>query len=129
MIVHIDRAWLLDVAHRYLPGDPDVVDFGSLAAAVARHADRVMDRQVYPQPHHRAAALMHQLIRVPALEYGNELFGAVVAAAYLTAGGAVVAADVKEAGDLAERIGREGLDVRAVADEIKTWIGREGEAL
>jgi hypothetical protein len=57
VILAIDRAWLLDVAHRYLPGDPDVVDFGSLQAAVARHTDKVMDRYVYPKPHHRAAAL------------------------------------------------------------------------
>lgn len=123
MILHIDRAWLLDAAHRYLPGDPDITDFGSLAAAVARHADKVMDKQVYPQPHHRAAALMHQLIRVPALEYGNELFGAMAAAAYLTAGGAVVTADVKQAADLAERITRDALDVRQVAEEIRGWTG------
>jgi hypothetical protein len=28
VILHIDRAWLLDLAHRSLPGDPDVLDFG-----------------------------------------------------------------------------------------------------
>lgn len=124
MIVRIDRAWLLDVAHRHLPGDPDVTDWGTLEAAVARHATQVMDRYVYPQPHHRAAALMHQLIRCPALEYANELFSAMVAAAYLTASGAVVTADFKQAGDLAERIARDELDVRAVAEEIKGWIAR-----
>ncbi|MFJ1969217.1 fic family toxin-antitoxin system, toxin component [Streptomyces sp. NPDC087903] len=121
MILHIDRAWLLDLAHRSLPGDPDVTDFGTLQAAVARHADRVMDRPVYPEAHHRAAALMHQLIRVPALEYANELFGAVVAASYLTVSGIVVTADFKQAGDLAERIARDGLDVREVAEEIRGW--------
>ncbi|MGW1712500.1 fic family toxin-antitoxin system, toxin component [Streptomyces sp. NPDC002156] len=124
MILHIDRAWLLDLAHRSLPGDPDVTDFGTLQAAVARHADKVMDRPVYAEVHHRAAALMHQLIRCPALEYANELFGAVVAAAYLTTSGSVVTADFKQAGDLAERIARDGLDVREVADEIKEWTAR-----
>lgn len=124
MILHIDRAWLLDLAHRSLPGDPDVIDFGTLQAAVARHADKVMDRPVYAEVHHRAAALMHQLIRCPALEFANELFGAVVAAAYLTTSGSVVTADFKQAGDLAERIARDGLDVREVADEIKEWTAR-----
>ncbi|MGW0819116.1 fic family toxin-antitoxin system, toxin component [Streptomyces viridiviolaceus] len=124
MILHIDRAWLLDLAHRSLPGDPDITDFGSLQAAVARHADKVMDRPVYAELHHRAAALMHQLIRCPALEYANELFGAVVAASYLTASGAVVTADFKQAGDLAERIARDGLGVREVAEEIKGWTAR-----
>ncbi len=124
MILHIDRAWLLDLAHRSLPGDPDVTDFGSLQAAVARHADKVMDRPVYAEVHHRAAALMHQLIRCPAFEHANELFGAAVAASYLTVSGAVVTVDYKEAADLAERIAREGLDVRLVAEEIKGWTSR-----
>jgi prophage maintenance system killer protein len=124
VILQVDRAWLLDVAHRSLPGDPDVVDFGTLQAAVARHADKVLDRYVYAEPHHRAAALMHQLIRCPALEYANELFGSVVAASYLTVSGAVVTVDFKQAADLAERIARDGLDVRLVAEEIKGWAGK-----
>lgn len=83
-----------------------------------------MDREVYPEVHHRAAALTHQLIRVPALEGCNELFGAAVAAAYLTVSGAIVTAGPKEAADLAERIGREGLDVRQVAEVIRDWTVR-----
>jgi prophage maintenance system killer protein len=124
VIVHIDRAWLLDLAHLHIPGDPDVTDFGTLQAAVARHADKVMDRPVYTEAHHRAAALMHQLIRVPALEYANELFGAVVAASYLTVSGAIVNIGPKQAADLAARIDREALSVRQVADEIREWIAR-----
>ncbi|MFF1595458.1 fic family toxin-antitoxin system, toxin component [Streptomyces sp. NPDC058286] len=124
MILHIDRAWLLDVAHRTIPNDPQVTDYGTLAAACARHADRVMDVPVYTEPHHRAAALMHQLIRVPGLEASNELFGAVVAASYLSACGVVVTVNPKQAADLARRIARDSLDVRAVADEIRTWAAR-----
>ncbi|MFD3452060.1 fic family toxin-antitoxin system, toxin component [Streptomyces sp. NPDC058691] len=122
MIVHIDRAWLLDLAHQNMPGDPDITDFGSMAAAVARHADKVMETPVYTEVHHRAAALMHQLIRVPALDYANELFGAVVAAAYLTASGAIVTVGAKEAAELAARIDRDALDVRAVAEAIRGWV-------
>ncbi|MFF7213741.1 fic family toxin-antitoxin system, toxin component [Streptomyces sp. NPDC008238] len=122
MIVHIDRAWLLDLAHRHMPGDPDITDFGSMAAAVARHADKVMDTPVYTEVHHRAAALMHQLIRVPALEHANELFAAVVAAAYLTASGAIVTVGAKEAAELAARIDRDALDVRAVAEVVRGWV-------
>ncbi|MFB7114114.1 hypothetical protein [Streptomyces sp. NPDC056190] len=51
MILHVDRAWLLDVAHQHLHQDPDVTDYGSLAAAVARHADQVLDVPVYAEPH------------------------------------------------------------------------------
>ncbi|MGW2448947.1 fic family toxin-antitoxin system, toxin component [Streptomyces sp. NPDC001675] len=86
---------------------------------MARHADKVMGRPVYAQVHHRAAALMLQLIRMPALEYANEPFGAIAAAAHLLASGPMVTVDHKQAVDLAERIARDGFDVPEVADEIK----------
>lgn len=126
MILHIDRAWLLEAAHQHLAADPDVTDYGSLAAAVARHADEVMDVPVYAEPHHRAAALMHQLIRVPALESRNALFGAVVAAAYLEASGLTVTVGPKDAAALAARVVRDELGVRDLADEIRReWITQE----
>jgi len=122
VIVRIDRAWLLDLAHRHLPSDPDVVDFGTLQAAAWRHADEVMGTPVYTEPHHRAAALMHQLIRCPGLEHSNELFGAVVAASYLVVSGQIVDVQPKQAAALAARIDRDALSVRQVADEIRKWI-------
>ncbi|WP_405009014.1 fic family toxin-antitoxin system, toxin component [Kitasatospora sp. NBC_01539] len=121
MILHIDRAWLLDIAHEFLPHDPDVTDYGSLAAAVARHADAVMEVPVYGAPHQRAAALMHQLVRVPALDHGNEHFAAVVAASYLAASGEIVTAEPKAAVELARRIRDEALDVRSTAVAIRGW--------
>lgn len=123
MIVRVDRGWLLEVARQMLPGDPDVTDYGTLAAAVARHTDEVMDTLVYTEPHHRAAALMHQLIRVPGLESINELFGVVVAHAYLAASGLTVYPNPKAAADLAARISRGETDVRQAAEEIRAWIG------
>ncbi|WP_159049040.1 hypothetical protein [Streptomyces sp. NRRL B-3648] len=47
MILHVDRVWLLEAAQQYLRADPDVTDWGALAAAVARHADEVMGTAVY----------------------------------------------------------------------------------
>jgi hypothetical protein len=72
--VEIDLSWLLMVAEQYTPGDPRVTDYGSLVAAVTRHQAEIFDVLVYPEPEDRAAALMHQLIRVPSLERNNELF-------------------------------------------------------
>ncbi|MEY9964366.1 prophage maintenance system killer protein [Streptacidiphilus sp. MAP12-16] len=122
MILHVDRGWLLDTAQQFLPADPDVTDFGTLAAAVARHADAVMDVPVYADVHHRAAALMHQLVRVPALDFANEQFAAVVAASYLTASGVVVVAEAKQAVELALRIRDGQADVRQCAEAIRTWF-------
>ncbi|MEU4115208.1 fic family toxin-antitoxin system, toxin component [Kitasatospora sp. NPDC028055] len=122
MILRIDRVWLLDIAHQFLPSDPDVTDYGTLAAAVARHADEVMEVPVYGAVHQRAAALMHQLIRVPALESANEHFAAVVAASYLSASGVIVTADSKQAVELAARIRAGNADVRETAAAIRTWF-------
>ncbi|MFE5586544.1 fic family toxin-antitoxin system, toxin component [Kitasatospora sp. NPDC056531] len=121
MILRIDRAWLLDIAHQCLSHDPDITDYGSLAAAVARHADSVMDVPVYEAVHQRAAALMHQLVRVPALESGNEHFAAVVAASYLSASGVIVTAEPEQAVALATRIRAGHADVRETAAAIRTW--------
>ncbi|MEU6968925.1 fic family toxin-antitoxin system, toxin component [Kitasatospora aureofaciens] len=121
MILRIDRAWLLDIAHQFVPGDPDVTDYGTLAAAVARHADEVMGVPVYEAVNQRAAALMHQLIRVPALESANEHFAAVVAASYLSASGVIVTAEPQQAVDLAACIRAGNADVREAAAVIRTW--------
>ncbi|MET9427899.1 MULTISPECIES: fic family toxin-antitoxin system, toxin component [unclassified Streptomyces] len=121
MILQIDLPWLLDIAHRELPGDPEVVDWGALEAARARHGFRVMDTPVYNQPHHRAAALLQQLVCVPALEHSNELFAAAVAAAYLHASGLTVNVNSKEAIDLVEQAAAGRIGVRQIAAGLKDW--------
>ncbi|QBR04677.1 hypothetical protein D7Y56_01310 (plasmid) [Streptomyces sp. S501] len=76
MNLTVDLIWLLQVAQEKLPDDPDVVDYGALEAARARHCAVVMGTTVYPEPHHRAAALLQSLVRLPALEHSNELYAA-----------------------------------------------------
>lgn len=120
-MLRVDRGWLLDIAHQFLPADPDVTDYGTLAAAVARHVDEVMDVPVYGAVNQRAAALMHQLVRVPALEFANEQFASVVAASYLSAAGVIVTAEPKQAVELASRIRDGQADIRDTATVIRTW--------
>ncbi|MFH9725389.1 fic family toxin-antitoxin system, toxin component [Streptomyces sp. NPDC017254] len=121
MLLQIDLSWLLDVAQQEIPGDPEISDWGAFEAARARHAFRVMDTPVYDQPHHRAAALLEQFVRVPALEHSNELYGVVVAAAYLHASGHPVSVSAEEAIDLVERVAEGRIDVRQVAGVLKEW--------
>ncbi|MFD5930244.1 MULTISPECIES: fic family toxin-antitoxin system, toxin component [unclassified Streptomyces] len=121
MFLQIDLTWLLEIAQREIPGDPEVVDWGSLEAARARHAFRVLDVPVYEQAHHRAAALLQQLVRVPALEHSNELFAAAVAAGYLHASGLPVNVTTKEAGDLIEQVADGRPDVREIASSLREW--------
>ncbi|WP_394297904.1 fic family toxin-antitoxin system, toxin component [Streptomyces globisporus] len=113
-------AWLLDIAQNEIPGDPEITDWGSLEAARARHAFRVMDTPVYDGPHHRAAALLHQLLRVPALEHSNELFALAVAAGYLHASGLSLTLTSQGAIALVDQVRAGTTDVRQIADALKT---------
>ncbi|GHD82132.1 fic family toxin-antitoxin system, toxin component [Streptomyces goshikiensis] len=120
MNLTVDLIWLLEVAQEKLPGDPDVVDFGALEAARARHCAVVMGTTVYPEPHHRAAALLQSLVRLPALEHSNELYAAVIAAAFLNASGRTVKVSTDQAVDLVKQTAN-GLDVRDIAAALTTW--------
>ncbi|NEA53485.1 fic family toxin-antitoxin system, toxin component [Streptomyces sp. SID13666] len=112
---------MLDLAQTHLPGDPDVTDFGALGAAIARHRYETMGTPIYPEPHHRAAALLHSLVRVPALEHSNLLYAASVAVAYLTASGHPVKVTATEAGDLVDQVDSGQLDVRQIAAILRGW--------
>ncbi|MFD5557627.1 fic family toxin-antitoxin system, toxin component [Streptomyces sp. NPDC127068] len=120
MNLTVDLIWLLQVAQEKIPGDPDVVDYGALEAARARHCAVVMGTTVYPEPHHRAAALLQSLVRLPALEHSNELYAAAVAAAFLSASGRAVKVSTQQAGDLVEQAAN-GLDVRDIATALAAW--------
>ncbi|MEU6350129.1 fic family toxin-antitoxin system, toxin component [Streptomyces sp. NPDC047072] len=121
MQLTIDRRWLLEIIERQLQDRPDITDWGATAAAVARHGDSVMDRVIYPEPHHRAAALFQCLLRVPALAHSNEIFALSVAYGFLTMCGLTVTAKADDVGDLIEQTVAGVLDVRQIAARFKSW--------
>lgn len=116
----IDIAWLLDAAQR-LPDDPDVTDYGSLVAACARVDAVVLGRRVYEQPYHQAAALLHQLARIPALERGNRLYAAAAAVAYLATCGVSVLPQLKQAAVLASDAEAGRADIREISRTLRDW--------
>jgi prophage maintenance system killer protein len=64
---------------------------------------------------------LQSLIRLPALEHSNELYGAAVAAAFLRAGGQPVKISTDQAADLVEQIKGGELSVRDIATSLRTW--------
>jgi len=120
MNLSVDLAWLLMVAEQKAPGDPQVVDWGALVAAVSRHDAEIFGIAVYDDPHLRAAALLQLLLHVPALEHSNALYACAVAYGYLVASGLDVVASPERVRDLA-RLVKAGADVRAVAAELRGW--------
>jgi hypothetical protein len=125
--LEVDLSWLLMTAEQYTPSDPQVTDYGSLLAAITRHQASIFDIAVYPEPQDRAAALMHQLIRVPALERSNELYATAVAYAYLVASGCHVATTARDVRSLARAIREGRLGVDGVAERLQGWIVDEAE--
>lgn len=121
MILTVNLGWLLEVAQQQIPGDPDIIDYGALEAARARHCAVVMGTTVYPEPHHRAAAMLQALVRLPALEHSNELYAATVAVAFLRASGQAVKVTAIQAADLVEQAATGQLDVRAIARTLHSW--------
>ncbi|WP_426501648.1 hypothetical protein [Streptomyces sp. D54] len=72
------------------------------------------------QSHHRAAALLQSLVRLPALEHSNELYAATVAAAFLKASGHPVKVSFDQAADLVEAAAN-GLGIREIAYALNDW--------
>ncbi|WP_336115095.1 fic family toxin-antitoxin system, toxin component [Streptomyces sp. PTD9-10] len=117
----IDLAWLLMLAERGTPGDPQVTDWGALVAAVARHRAEIFDVPVYDTPHARAAALLQLLIHVPALERSNALFASAVAYAYLVASGLKVVTTPEQVRDLARLVKNGEASIDDIAGELRRW--------
>lgn len=121
MNLRIHLSWLLMVAEHKTPGDPQVIDWGALVAAVARHEAEIFGSPVYSDPHSRAAALLQLLLHVPALERSNAMFASAVAYGYLVASGLKVITSPEQVRDLALLVKEGKADVRAIADELRQW--------
>ncbi|MEU5025916.1 fic family toxin-antitoxin system, toxin component [Streptomyces milbemycinicus] len=121
MNVRIDLAWLLMVAERSTPGDPQVTDYGALVAAVSRHEAEIFGTPIYTDPQTRAAALLQLLLLVPALERSNALFASAVAYAYLIASGLRIVTTPERVRDLARLVKDGTADVHTIAAELRSW--------
>ncbi|WP_200300788.1 fic family toxin-antitoxin system, toxin component [Streptomyces adelaidensis] len=119
--LRIDLAWLLMVAERKTPGDPQVTDWGALLAAVARHEAAIFDVPVYDTPHARAAALLQLLMHVPALERSNALFASAVAYGYLVASGVKVVTSAEQVRELARLVKNGEATVHDITRELRQW--------
>ncbi|MEW2516940.1 fic family toxin-antitoxin system, toxin component [Actinacidiphila alni] len=121
MTLRISLSWLLMVAERYTPGDPQVTDWGALVAAVGRHDAEIFGTPVYTDTHTRAAALLQLLVHVPALEESNALYASAVAYAYLVASGLKPAMTPEQVRDLARLVKDGTAPLESIADELRSW--------
>ncbi|WP_093610906.1 fic family toxin-antitoxin system, toxin component [Streptomyces indicus] len=111
------------IAEQKTPGDPQVTDWGSLVAAVSRHEAEIFGVPVYDEPHERAAALLQQLLHIPALERSNAMFACAVAYGYLVASGLKVVVSAEQVRDLARLVKSGDAGIDRIAQELRGWSG------
>ncbi|MFG2987361.1 fic family toxin-antitoxin system, toxin component [Streptomyces sp. NPDC048258] len=90
MELHIDVAWILQVAQAAGANDPAPDDYGVPVSAVARHRAELFEQPVYNGPYAKAAALVHTLGRCRWLERSNLAVAAATGVMYLEAIGIAV---------------------------------------
>ncbi|MFF2650116.1 fic family toxin-antitoxin system, toxin component [Streptomyces sp. NPDC058045] len=116
----LDVPFLLHAAE-LLQGDPQVDDYGLLYAAVARVNAHALGRDVYGSPHLKAAALLHHLVRLPALEHSNSAFAWHSCEAYLSLQGLRLRYPPQDAVALVHDAAEAALGVPGIARRLRTW--------
>lgn len=118
-IEYLDLEDLLGLV-RALGAGP-VRDIGLLDSACARPRSTVFGQDAYTSLEHKAAALLHSLVRNHALVDGNKRLGWLAATVFLDLNGHPSALTDDEAFDLVMAVADGTLDV----DEIATRLGSE----
>ncbi|WP_328498810.1 fic family toxin-antitoxin system, toxin component [Streptomyces sp. NBC_00414] len=121
MDLHIDVAWILQVAEAAGADDPAPDDYGVPVSAVARHRAELFEQRVYGSPYAKAAALIHTLGRCRWLERSNLAVAAATGVMYLDAAGISVKPTREDAVALKDLL----LDPTCTAGKItallRTW--------
>ncbi|MFD7418416.1 fic family toxin-antitoxin system, toxin component, partial [Kitasatospora purpeofusca] len=116
----LDVTFLLHAAE-LLPGDPQVDDYGTLYAAVARVNARALERDIYGSLYLQAGALLQTLARLPCLEHSNEAYAWHCAEAYLALNGRRLEYPPKEAVAVVRVAGSGALGVGLLGRRVRVW--------
>ncbi|MEV6116309.1 fic family toxin-antitoxin system, toxin component [Streptomyces sp. NPDC052109] len=118
MDLHVDVAWILQVAEAAGANDPAPEDYGVPLSAVARHRGELFEEPIYSGPYAKAAALVHTLGRCRWLERSNMAVAAATGVMYLEAAGIPVKPARSDAVALKDLL----LDPACTAEKIKTLL-------
>ena len=109
-------------------GEGLLADFGLLEAAILRPQQTVMGNEAYPDIHHKAAALMHSLIRNHPFIDGNKRTAVVALVTFYKLNGYQVRAEQDEVVALAVDVAEGQVDVSGIAGTLKAWAHDDLEA-
>lgn len=110
---------LLHISERILPA-VQVRDLGLLEAAVARPQASAFGDDAYPSVHHKAAAVLHSLVRNRALVDGNKRLGLAAVIAFYGMNGLRLTFSNDEAYELVMAVAAGDLDDGAsIAEQLE----------
>ena len=118
-MIFLEIEELLHIAERILPS-VEVRDLGLLEAAVARPQASAFGSEAYPSVHHKAAALLHSVVRGHALVDGNKRLGLAAVIGFYGMNGVRLTFTNDEAYELIMAIAAGHLDdVAAIAEQLE----------
>ena len=110
---------LLATAEAAVGRAPEVRDYGLLESALARPQTTVFGEDAYPGIHRKAAALLHSLVRNPALVDGNKRLGWVAVRLFYAVNDLDLRADHHDAFDFVMGIASGSI---TEIDDIAGWL-------
>jgi death-on-curing protein len=122
MTRYLTTADLLAIAHATMGGEALVRDEGLVDSAAARPRTTMFGAEAYPDPHQKAAALMHSVLRNHPLIDGNKRLAWVAARVFLALNGFDFTPDDDRATEfvLAAAAG-ESDDMDTLAATLRKW--------
>jgi death on curing protein len=122
MVEYLDLEDLLAIAADATGGHVAVRDHGLLESALARPRASVFGEDAYPDPHVKAAALLHSLCVNHALVDGNKRLAWLATYVFLDINGHTVVTDQRSVVDLVVSVADGSLaDLEKIADKLRRW--------
>jgi len=126
--LYLDLETVLVIAARATGGDPEVVDYGLLEAAVARPQATVFGEEAYPSVFGKGAALLHSLAKNHCLVDGNKRLAWLATVVFCHVNGWYVDAPDDDAYDFVIAVADGTLsDVATIARQLESWSGPPGQ--
>jgi death on curing protein len=122
MVEYLDLEDLLAIAADATGGHVAVRDHGLLVSVLARPRASVFGQDAYPDPHVKAAALLHSLYVNHALVDGNKRLAWLATYVFLDINGHTMVTDQRSVVELVMSVADGSLaDLEKIADKLRRW--------
>jgi death-on-curing protein len=126
MIEYLDLDDLLEIARATIGDGVAVRDYGLLASALARPRASVFGEDAYPDPHLKAAALLHSLARNHALIDGNKRLAWTACRTFLAINDHWITASEDDRFDFVIEVATGAMpELDEIAEQLRRWDKRQ----